>query len=120
MRPFEGIYTPAVQVPASLKSGHRDYCYSARDRNDILQAIKNTNLSVVWEDCYNKYNEYDYTVFIPARYRYGGKNSPLIKGLCYNKAKIPTELECKIIEENRTHLIKKAGEEAAGGAIYEY
>ena len=111
VRPYEGVYTPVNQVISSLKGGHRDYCYSSRDKKDILNAIKKTNLAVMWEDYYNKYNEYDYTVFIPARYRdYNDKTFTLIRGVFYNRSEIPIELECKIVEENRPMLVKHAGE----------
>lgn len=109
MKPFEGLYNPPTQILSSLKRGYRDYCYSARDKKNVLNAIAKTNLAIMWEDYYNRYGEYDYTVFIPARYRLNGAG-PVIKGICYNRDEIPLEYECKIVEENFSVLVKRAGE----------
>ena len=112
MRPCEGLYFSDAQVLLSLRTGHRDYCYSAIDKKHVLEKIAKTNLSIVWEDRYDKYNKYEYTVFIPAKYRVNGKG-PLVKGLCCNRNEIPLEYECKIIEENSCTLIKHAWERIA-------
>lgn len=104
-------YVLKSAVVESLKSGHSDYCYSMKDEKEILEKLSKTNLTFVWERYYNRYDEYDYTVFAPAKYRIlkDGQYTPL-KRVYYNKREIPRNVECRIVEEGRTIWSKAARE----------
>lgn len=74
-------------VVESLKNNYRDYIFSQKDKQTILDSCKKNGIELIYIDYFDKYGDFDYTEFIPVTFK---KSPKRIKPIHVNITEIKT------------------------------